>query len=193
MTWFFEPLPLFCADLVVMDPPTEFALRSENGVNKSGQGHYAVMTDQEILDMPVGLLVGANSWIFLWSNGPKLEFGFACLKRWGFIYVTELAWRKVSKNGKPMMGPGYVARSKHESVLIGKIGRPRYRKAIDSEFDGVRRQHSRKPEEFYQMIDNRFALPWMRKLDCFARQSRAGWITFGNQRTKFDAAPGVAA
>lgn len=183
--WFFDPLPPFCADLVSMDPPTEYELRSEKGAKKSAQAHYSVMKDAEILDLPVGHLVGPNAWLLLWTNGPKLQFSFACLERWGFVYVTEIAWRKVSKNGKPMMGPGYVARTFHESVLIAKIGAPEYRKPFPSLFDGVRREHSRKPEEYYGHVD-RFAMPYMRKLDCFSREDRDGWIVFGDQTGKFN-------
>ncbi len=186
MSWVFDPLPPFCADLVVIDPPTTFSLRSVKGEKKSAQAQYKCMSDEEIMALPVGHLVGSNAWLFLWATGPKLDFSMACLKHWGFEFVTEIIWRKVTKNGKPAIGPGYVARTRHEPVLIGKIGSPAYRKALPSEFAGVRREHSRKPEEFYRLIDNHFAPSYMRKLDCFSRATRPGWLSFGDELTKFD-------
>lgn len=186
MSWFFEPLAPFCADIIVVDPPTTFTLHSAKGETKSAQAHYRCMTDKEIIDLPVGQLVGMDAWLFLWATGAKLPFSLACLERWGFVYVTELIWRKTTVNGKPAMGPGYVARTLHEPVIVAKIGAPAYHKPMPSMFEGVRREHSRKPDEFYRLIDNRFSCTHQRKLDVFSRQSRLGWMTWGNEAGKFD-------
>lgn len=194
MTRPFDPLRQFSYDLLAVDPPWLFDLRSDKGEEKSAQAQYGCMTDEEILALPVGHLVGANSWIFLWATAPKLPLAIDCLKAWGFVYKTNLAWRKVFESGASAMGTGYVARSMHEIVLVGAIGRPARTAAIESVFetamfDGVRREHSRKPEEFYRLIDEAFAPEHYRRADVFARQSRPGWETFGNESTKFDVAP----
>lgn len=186
MSWFFDPLPLFCADLVVVDPPWLYDLRSEKGEAKSAQAQYRCLPDGEIKALPVGHLVGSDSWLFLWATGPKLDFAIKCMEHWGFEFKTHMVWRKVTKNGKPAIGPGYIVRSMHETILIGSIGSPRMRKPLPSEFAGLRRGHSEKPEEFYHLLDNRFAPPNMRRADIFSRRSRPGWLVFGDEAGKFD-------
>ncbi|MDB5597402.1 MAG: hypothetical protein JWM36_4363 [Hyphomicrobiales bacterium] len=182
--WPFGDMRPFSFDLVVADPPWQFDLRSSNGEEKSPQKHYGCMPMEAIKALPVGHLVGMNSWLFLWATAPLLPRCLETMTAWGFDYRTTIAWRKTTVNGKVRVGPGYVARTMHEIVLIGAIGRPAYSRALPSIFDGIARQHSRKPDEFYALID-RFA-PHARKLDLFSRQSRDNWSTWGNQATKFD-------
>jgi N6-adenosine-specific RNA methylase IME4 len=185
--WPFDPLSPFCADLVAIDPPSDYENYSKKGESKGPRGQYECMSDEEIAGLPVGDLMGANSWLFLWGTAPKLPTNIQWMQRWGVEYCTFVVWRKVFKSGKPAMGCGYVARTMAEIVLIGKVGRPKRRKPIEGLFDGVRREHSRKPEEFYQRVDA-FAPTHYRKADIFSRQSRPGWITWGKEATKFDAA-----
>lgn len=189
MAWPFDPLQPFSFDVIAADPPWSFSLYSEAGEEKSAQAQYDCMPIEEICEMPVGNLVGANSWLLLWATAPMLPQALMVMTRWGFTYKTTVAWRKVTRNKKPAMGTGYVARSMHENVLIGACGKPEYRRALPSIFDGLRRQHSRKPDEFYGLVD-RFAMPWARKLDLFSRETRPGWSSWGNQSALFDAHPG---
>ena len=184
---FFDPLPPFCADLIVCDPPWQFALRSPKGEPKSAQAQYACMNAAAIRALPVDQLAGRDCWLFLWVTAPLLDLGFACLKGWGFAYKTFLVWRKVTRNGKPAIGTGYVVRGMAELVLVGCFGAPHYAKALDGLFDGVRRKHSRKPDEFYARLE-RFA-PHARKIDLFARETRPGWTSWGDEVGRFDPAP----
>jgi N6-adenosine-specific RNA methylase IME4 len=185
--WPFDPLPMFGFDAVVMDSPARFETYSQKGEAKSPQAQYATMTDEEILALPVGDLVAGPGWCFLWTMAPKLDFGVDCLRAWGFRYVSTLAWIKVTVNDKVRMGPGYVVRTMHENVLIGAVGKPDYERALPSIFRGLAREHSRKPDEFYTLVD-RFLPPHYRRADVFARQSRPGWTTWGNEATKFNEA-----
>lgn len=184
MTWPFGALRPFAFDLIVADPPWLFDLRSSNGEEKSPQKHYECMPMDAIKALPVGHLVGVHSWLLLWATAPLLPRCLETMQGWGFEYRTTLAWRKTTRNGKVRVGPGYVARSMHENILVGAIGQPVYSRALPSIFDGIAREHSRKPDEFYSLVEG-FA-PAARRLDLFARQSRTGWETWGNQSTKFD-------
>lgn len=184
--WPFDGLQMFGYDLAVVDPPWLIELRSKKGEAKSPQAQYACMPDAEILSLPVGDLIGDKGWLFLWTSAPKLPLAMQCLDMWGFRYVSRMSWLKITaKNRKRRMGPGYVVRTFHEDILIGRIGEPGVRKALPSLFDGVARQHSRKPDEFYELIDG-FAHKRTRKLDLFSRQSRDGWTNWGLERQKFD-------
>lgn len=108
------------------------------------------------------------------------------LDAWGFTYKTELMWRRMTPAGKVRMGPGYRARTMHEPVLVATMGN----QAFPSCFDGVAREHSRKPEEFYALVDARFS--GAVKADLFSRQARPGWDGWGNEAGKFDAGEGAA-
>lgn len=183
-SWPFEPMHPFSADIINADPPWLVEMYSEKGEGKAPQAHYDCLSIEAISALPVGQLAGSDCWLFLWTSAPLLDRAFEVMRAWDFRYVTRTAWRKTTINGKQALGPGYVVRTMHEDVLIGKIGNPRRTKPMPSLFDGLRREHSRKPEEFCALVEQ-FA-PLARRVDLFSRQSRPGWITWGNEATKFD-------
>jgi N6-adenosine-specific RNA methylase IME4 len=190
----FSDLPRHAFDLIFIDPPWEFKARQPTGLKKSAQKHYRCMSDTEILALPVAYLARRPCWLFLPTSAPKLPLAIKCLEVWGFEYRSRIAWHKVTKNGKSRPGPGFVVRSHHEDVLIGAIGNPPYQRAFRSlfecpdealdTFDGVAREHSRKPEELYWLIEE-FA-PGANRVDIFGRKTRRGWTVWGDQATKFD-------
>lgn len=182
--WFFDPLIPLHYEMIVIDPPWDFELRSDAGNKKSASLHYDTMTEQEVMDMPVGQLASMNCLINLWTVAPKLPFAILCLEAWGFTYKSFLVWRKTTKKGKVRWGPGYRVRTTGEVVLVGTLGNPRQSYVPPTVFDGLAREHSRKPDEFYALCDR--VMPHARKADVFSRQSRPGWDTFGRERTKFD-------
>jgi len=49
------------------------------------------------------------------------------------------------------------------------------------------RQHSRKPDAFYTMVDNLCPAPAGGKVEMFCRQARPGWIAAGAEISKFEA------
>lgn len=183
-TWPFDPLTPFCADLLVVDPPWRFVLRSAKGEAKSPQAHYTCQELAWIKSLPVGHLASRDCWLFLWTSAPLLDRAFEVVDAWGFRYVSRLAWRKLTINSKPRLGPGFLVRTLHEDILIATLGDPRRVKPLPSLFGGIAREHSRKPEELYPLLDA-FA-PAARKVELFARQSRPGWLSWGDQATKFD-------
>lgn len=176
--------------VIVVDPPWLQKIRSEAGEGKAPQAHYRCMTLRDICALPVGELAFPDCWLFLWTCAPLLGQSFVVMKAWGFDYCTRMAWRKVGSRGGQKVGPGFVVRTMHEDILIGKRGEPPYLKAlpsiVESEgamFDGLAREHSRKPEEFYSLVEG-FALSELRA-DIFARTRRPGWESFGDELDKF--------
>ena len=186
---FFAPLPAHSYDVVVIDPPWPFKTWSQAGEGKSASAHYRVMTLADIMALPVRELLKPNAVVLLWTTGAMLEKAVAVMQAWGITYKTEIAWRKVTCNGNPRMGLGFWARSMHEPVLLGTFGKPP-KFTLPSCFDGVAREHSRKPDEFYQMIDER--APGLRRADVFAREKREGWDCWGDEVEKFSPAPSRA-
>lgn len=184
--WPFGDLKPHYYDLIVADFPWDFETYSELGEKKGPRAQYETMSLEEILAFPVGELADVNCLLLSWITAPRLDEGIVALKHWGFTYLSFIHWRKVFPSGKPAMGTGYRVRSMGELILIGTIGDPRHQ-PFRGDFPGIRRQHSRKPEEFYEEIDRR-CHGLRRRADLFGRQTRAGWDVFGNERTKFDEA-----
>jgi N6-adenosine-specific RNA methylase IME4 len=186
---FFDPLAAHSYDLIVIDPPWPFATWSAAGQDKSPSAHYRVMTLAEIMALPVRGLLKNNAVVLLWTTGAMLAQAFAVMQAWGITYKTNLMWRKVTRTGKVRMGCGFWARTMHEPVLLGTVGKPR-KITLPSCFDGIAREHSRKPDEFYQMITER--TPDLRRADLFAREKREGWDCWGDEVGKFSSARGWA-
>lgn len=191
MTWPFDPLRPLSYDVIVVDPPWRFRTWSETNQAKSASRHYDLMMLDDIKALPVGDLAQKDAILLLWTTGAMQPQAFDVMAAWGFAYKSQMIWRKTTVAGKVRMGTGYWARSMHEPVLIGCIGKPGKFSAFPSLFDGVAREHSRKPEEFYALVDKHTS--GLRRADLFARQSRPGFDAWGHEATKFDAGETVNA
>lgn len=121
----------------------------------------------------------------LWATGAMLDQQIAVLKAWGFAFKSEIVWRKQTTNGKVPMGTGYWARTMHEPVIVGTRGKPKAC-GFPSVFDGLRREHSRKPDEFYAMVDRKVPAQ-VRRVNLFSRADRLGWDAWGDEAGKFTA------
>jgi N6-adenosine-specific RNA methylase IME4 len=171
-------------DVIICDPPWDFRLYSKKGEGKSPQAHYSCMISRDIWRLPISSLATADCWLFLCTSAPLLKVSFVALHSCGFTYKSRMSWRKVTAGEKVRMGCGYLVCSMHEDVLVASRGHPKFERALPSLFDGFAREHSRKPDEFYRLVEA--FKPNARRLELFARESRDGWITWGNESTKFD-------
>ena len=184
--WPFDDLEPHSFSWIDADPPWDFSLHSIKGGNKSAQKHYRCLPLDEIKAFPVLDLAADNCVLSMWATAPMLQQQMEVIKAWGFTYKTEMIWRKMTVNGKQTFGPGYIVRGSHEPVLIATRGAPSFTaKNVRSCFDGVRREHSRKPEEFYALADR--MLPKGRRVCLFSRATRKGWDSWGDEVGKFDA------
>ena len=165
-------------DIIEADPPWKFASNSKAKPGRNAMRHYPCMTDAELSEMDVP--AAKNALMFMWTTAPMMVRSLPILNAWGFRYVSQLVWVK------SRIGTGFWARNRHEIVLIGKKGKfpcPRPAPFPDSVIEAATREHSRKPDELHKMIDA--AWPDARKLEMFARQTRKGWDSFGNETNKF--------
>jgi N6-adenosine-specific RNA methylase IME4 len=142
------------------------------------------MRTEDIKALPVGELAQKDCVLLLWATGAMLPHALDVMRAWGFAYKSLLSWRKVTPAGKVRMGTGYWARTMHEPILLGVMGKPTKVSGFPSLFDGVAREHSRKPEEFFALVERHTT--GLRRLELFSRQSRPGWDAFGNEVGKFD-------
>ncbi|SIO44175.1 N6-adenosine-specific RNA methylase IME4 [Bradyrhizobium erythrophlei] len=181
--WPFAPLAARSYDALVIDPPWHFNTWSLAGqTSKSASGQYRTMPLAEIMALPVRELLKPDAIVYLWATGAMLPHALATLRAWGIVYKTSFVWRKVTRNGKVRWGTGRWAQSGHELVLLGVVGRPRCF-LLPSIFDGIAREHSRKPDEFYGIIAKK--TPGLRRADVFAREKREGWDCWGDEVGKF--------
>jgi N6-adenosine-specific RNA methylase IME4 len=193
--WPFDPLPMFGFDLAEIDPPWTFRLYSAKGEEKSPQAQYTTMELDEIAALPVGDLLAPGGLCIVWLTWPLVAAGahVPVILGWGLLPVTGGGWAKRTESGKLRWGTGYIARSLHEPYVIAKLPGAKWKGAsfpnlIETfegvSVDGLAREHSRKPDEFYHLVEQ--AWPEARRVSLFSRQSRPGWTTWGLEKEKFD-------
>jgi N6-adenosine-specific RNA methylase IME4 len=118
----------------------------------------------------------------LWVPNALILEGLDVMRRWGFVYKTNLVWHKVRKDGGPDgRGVGFYFRNVTELVLFGVRGSMRTlapgRRQVNF-LKTQKREHSRKPDELYELIERCSPGPY---LEMFARNTRPGWTSWGNE------------
>ena len=172
--------------LIMADPAWRSEMRSEAGLKKSPEAHYQTMETAEICAMPVEILAAQDCLLWLWARGSQIQSAIAVVEAWGFALKTMGWWAKVTPKGKQTFGTGYILRNAGEPYLIATRGAPRTRKSVRDTIIGVRREHSRKPEEAYAAAET--LMPDVQRLDLFSRTNRAGWSSWGAETGKFNVA-----
>lgn len=172
---------------ILADPPWRLSNRS----GKVAPEHkrlckYKTMSLEEIKAIPVQSVSAQNAHLYLWVPNAMLSEGLETMRAWGFRYVTNIVWTKRRKDGKPHGGGvGFYFRNNTEILLFGVKGKLRTlspgRRQINL-IEAVRREHSRKPDEQYQIIESCSPGPY---LEIFARHRRENWASWGNELDKF--------
>lgn len=171
---------------IYADPPWQF----QNRTGKVAPEHkrlnrYPTMKLEDIMSLPVSNIADEKSHLYLWVPNALLPEGLEVMKAWGFEYKTNLIWEKVRKDGYPDgRGVGFYFRNVTEILLFGVKGsKNRTLDAGRSQVNLIRsmkREHSRKPDEFIDLIENCSSAPY---LEIFARGDRNNWDMWGNQAT----------
>lgn len=169
---------------VLADPPWQFSNRTGKVAPEHRRlNRYPTMNLEAIKALPVAQVVKEPAHLYLWVPNALLPEGLAVLSAWGFEYKSNLVWNKVRKDGGPDgRGVGFYFRNTTELVLFGVRGKNARTLAPGrSQVNVIRtqkREHSRKPDELYQIVEECSRAPY---LELFARGSRPGWSTWGNQ------------
>lgn len=179
---------------ILADPPWQF----QNRTGKVAPEHrrllrYPTMELQEIMDFPVARLAAARSHLYLWVPNALLMEGLQVMKAWGFTYKANLVWFKIRKDGGPDgRGVGFYFRNVTELLLFGVRGSMRTLKPGRTQVNILRtrkREHSRKPDEIYPIIESCSSAPF---LELFARFRRSGWTQWGNEDVERNSQDNVA-
>ena len=174
------PLPEGKYRTIVIDPP--WPIEKILCEVRPGQivMDYPTMTIEEIKALPISnLAMDDGCHLYLWTIQKYLPISFEVLRGWGFTYIFTMVWHK--KGGfQPFNLPQYNC----EFVLFGKKGSLPFLETKDffTCFEGERRQHSRKPQGFYDLVSRVSPEP---RLDYFSREEKKGFTSYGNETTKF--------
>lgn len=170
---------------ILADPPWQFTNRTGKIAPEHGRlKRYGTMKEQEIKDLPVADLADEKCHLYLWCPNALLMRGLETMKAWGFEYKSNIVWHKVRKDGKSDgRGVGFYFRNVTELVLFGIKGQKGNRtlKPGRTQVNLIatrKREHSRKPDELFPIIEACSPGP---RLELFAREARKGWEVWGNE------------
>lgn len=169
---------------ILADPPWQF----QNRTGKMAPEHkrlnrYGTMHLQDIVDLPVQQLADDTAHLYLWVPNALLPDGLRVMEAWGFQYKSNVVWHKIRKDGGPDgRGVGFYFRNVTELVLFGVRGKKARtlapgRRQVNF-LATQKREHSRKPDEMYDIIESCSPGPY---LELFARGTRPKWSVWGNE------------
>jgi N6-adenosine-specific RNA methylase IME4 len=140
------------------------------------------MSLDEIKAMDVKSTLAPNAHLYLWVPNALLPDGLEVMRAWGFRYVSNIVWAKRRKDGGPDgRGVGFYFRNVTELLLFGVHGSMRTLAPGRSQVNMIetrKREHSRKPDEQYDLIE---ACSPGAYLELFARHARPGWVVWGDE------------
>lgn len=161
-------------NVVYADPPWryEYSISTSREI----ENQYPTMSIEDICSLPIDTIAERDCVLFIWATSPKLLEAMQVLTAWGFEYRTNGVWVK------DKIGMGYYFRQQHELLLIatrGNIPAPSPEARVSSVIEAPRTDHSKKPEEVYEIIEGMYGdLPM---IELFCRKPREGWGAWGNQ------------
>ncbi len=192
----FEGLPYRHFRLIAADPAWDFKSNSKKNPGRNPRRHYGCMSLEDIARLPVEAHAADQAVLLMWIIGPMLVIGahIPIMRGWGFEpCAMAFDWIKLNPNANRHfftqsdlhMGPGFTTRKNAEYVVMGKRGLSvREAADIQSVIISPRRDHSQKPEEFYERAARYCSGP---RLELFGRTARAGWTVRGDEVGKFQA------
>lgn len=199
---------LACAgyQLLLADPA--WAFRTYSGKTRTptqkkfreAEDHYPTMSTAEMCALPVAAIADRHALLAMWVVGSHLPDAFRLAAAWGFeTCVTDLFyWAKqklvaadqvdlfTGDIAPPRMSMGYHSRKQVEPCLLFSRGKGLPVKAHDVRqlIIAPSASHSRKPGEQYDRIERLYGD--VRRIELFARSTRKGWDSWGNEVDKFD-------
>lgn len=169
---------------VMADPPWRFVNRTGKMAPEHRRlSRYGTMTVEDICGLPVADIAAPTAHLYLWVPNALLPEGLQVMSAWGFEYKTNLVWHKIRKDGgSDGRGVGFYFRNVTELILFGVRGKnartlPPGRTQVNC-IATRKREHSRKPDEQYELIEACSPGPY---LEMFARGARPNWAVWGNQ------------
>ena len=169
---------------VLADPPWRFANRTGKMAPEHRRlSRYGTLSLDQIAALPVGEIAAPTAHLYLWVPNALLPEGLTVMRAWGFQYKSNIIWHKRRKDGgSDGRGVGFYFRNVTEILLFGVRGKnartlaPGRRQV--NYIGSRKREHSRKPDEQYAIIEGCSPGPY---LELFARGTRPGWTVWGSE------------
>jgi N6-adenosine-specific RNA methylase IME4 len=170
------PVPEGPFRVIAIDPPWSYENRADDATHRAANP-YPSMSLDAIKALPVSSIAHEDCILWLWTTNAHMRVAFEVLDAWGFTYKTILTWVK------DRMGTGDWLRGRTEHCLMAVRGKPTVTLGNQTTvIEGPLREHSRKPESFYLLVES---LCPGSKVELFARQPREGWAQHGGEIGKF--------
>lgn len=164
---------------ITIDPPwkqTKTGYRSVRP-NQGRELPYKTMSIEEIKLFPIDNFTDNNCHLYLWTINKYLRDAFDILDAWRFRFHAVLVWNK------PTGVCPFSLQFRNEFVLFGYRGKLNLKQiGLPTNFSGVVREHSRKPDELYKLVE---AISYPPRIDIFSREKRDGWEQWGDEIGKF--------
>lgn len=169
-----KPLPQGPFRVIVADPPWPYD-RVDDPTHR-GSITYHSMSLEDIEALEVEAMAHDDCALWLWTTNSFMHEAYHVIDAWGFTPKSILTWVK------PKMGVGNYLRNKTEHCIVAIKGKPVFNLTNQTtELRGEVREHSRKPESFYELVES---LCPGAKVEMFSREPREGWERWGSE-TKF--------
>ena len=160
--------------VISIDPPWPYGTQYDPQGRRAANP-YPEMSLEEI--KALSLPAADDCVLWLWTTHKFMRHSFEILDGWGFRDVAIVTW------AKDRMGLGDWLRSQSEFCIMAVKGKPPVRLTNQTTIlHGPLREHSRKPDAFYELVDG---LCVGLKLDYFSREPREGWAQVGNTLDRF--------
>ena len=150
--------------VIYADPPWYFKSFSVKGEDRNPNQHYNCMSIDDICNLPVANLADKDCTLLMWVVDPLLQEAFKVIEAWGFKYKTVgFTWAKTNKTSLGFFtGLGYWTRSNPEMCLLATKGKPKRKsKSVRQLVVDDRREHSRKPDNMYNYIEELLDGPYL--------------------------------
>lgn len=177
------PFPTKTYGVIYVDPPWDIGKFGKGRDMRKGRIYkigstipvpYLVMSDNDILKMPVESIADERSHLWLWATNRSLRVAFEVMEKWGFKYLNTITFIKPSG-----IGAWFINTTQH--LLFGyrgklEMGEGRYKKTDQY---WTPKKHSTKPEYVYDLIKS--VSPYENRIELFARNRQFGWDSWGNE------------
>jgi N6-adenosine-specific RNA methylase IME4 len=169
---------------ILADPAWQFINRTGKVAPEHRRlSRYGTMDLATISALPVDEIAASTAHLYLWVPNALLPDGLRVMSEWGFQYKSNIIWRKIRKDGgSDGRGVGFYFRNVTEIVLFGVRGKNARTlqpgRTQVNYLETRKREHSRKPDEIYPIIEACSPGP---RIELFARGVRPGWAVWGNE------------
>ena len=166
---------------IVIDPPWQMEKIERDVAPDQVAFDYPTMDEEQLVAFgeKVNGCAADDCHMFMWTTHKHLPFALRLLTAWGWKYVLTMVWHKPG-GFQPFGLPQYNC----EFAIYARKGSPKFvdTKAFNVCFQAPRREHSRKPDEFYDVVRR---VTGDGRIDIFSREPRDGFAQLGNESDKF--------